>query len=341
MIDQSAPVPNPGASPIFHIGMHKTATSWFQKRFYPKVEGHRYVDREIVRSTLLTRSPLDFNAAEARAKIGLDEGLPAIVCEEDLCGVLHNGGLLTNYIAKEIARQLYDISPDARIVIFVRSQTALAASSYHQYLRDGGTGSVHRYLFPEDYLHLGKIRPLVAPRFDFTQFEHDRLVAHYDSLFGRDRVFVFAQESFARDGEQFLREFCRQLDLTIPQQLDFARINSSYGRGLIPVARFLNLFTRRAVADKSTIIHIPYWYPVRRVLLRQLNSLGIFGKAPSARELLGEATFEWIRQRFWQNNQRLQLRMGMDLRALGYAVDPPAEIIERPKRAAILRPLVN
>src|SRR5438094_3185299 len=161
------PPPTPSAGrPIFHVGVHKTATSWFQKFFYPRVEGHRYINRRVVRGALLGKSPLAFDAAEARRQLGLDAGPPAIVCEEDLSGILHNGGLLSNYVAKEIASQIAAIAPDSRIVLFVRSQPAMAASCYQQYLREGGTASIRRYLFPEEYLFLGTVRPLKVPRFD-------------------------------------------------------------------------------------------------------------------------------------------------------------------------------
>jgi hypothetical protein len=85
--------------PIFHVGLHKTGTTWFQKRFYPNVPGYRLVNRRLVRSTLLGTSPLAFDAVAARQALGVDEGDTAIVCEEDLSGILHNGGLLNSRVA--------------------------------------------------------------------------------------------------------------------------------------------------------------------------------------------------------------------------------------------------
>lgn len=322
--------------PIFHVGLHKTGTTWFQKRFYPQVPGYRFVERRVVRGALLTKSPLAFDASLAREELGLDHGLPAIICEEDLSGVLHNGGLLTNYLAKEIANQLHAIAPDARVVIFVRNQTSMAASLYQQYLREGGTASAHHYLFPEDYRHLGRIRPLKVPRFDFSAFEYDRLIAHYDSLFGRERVFAFAYEQFARDADGFLRDFCRKLDIAMPPIVDAQRLNSSYRAGLIPVARFANLFTRRAVADKTTVVHVPYWYAARKFALEKLNRLPLFGRAPSPESLLGRSTASWIRQRFVDSNRRLQERLGVDLAQLGYGTEPPPRPVERPARSRLI-----
>ena len=44
--------------PIFHVGLHKTGTTWFQKKFYPRGSGYRFSPRELVRLTLLAESPL-------------------------------------------------------------------------------------------------------------------------------------------------------------------------------------------------------------------------------------------------------------------------------------------
>jgi|SRR3954447_3844700 hypothetical protein len=323
--------------PIFHIGAHKTATNWFQKRFYPHVAGYRYVHRRLVRATLLGRSPLAFDAAAARRALGLDDGSPAIICEEDLSGVLHNGGLLSNYIAKEIASQLHSIAPGAQIVLFVREQASLAASCYHQYVREGGTGSVRRYLFPEDYIHLDTIRPLKVPRFDFSAFEFDRLVAHYDSLFGKENVHVFAFEEFARVPQEFLSRFCEALEIDLPEGLDLSPLNSSYRAGLIPIARTMNLFTRRSVAEKTVILHLPGWYPVRKVILESFNRIPVFGRPPPSEKLLGSEISRWIRDHFAASNRCLQTRMGIDLSELGYSTRNASDTVVLPRRPRLLR----
>ena len=41
--------------PIVHIGYHKTATTWFQKHFYPCVRNARFVARERVRDEITLR----------------------------------------------------------------------------------------------------------------------------------------------------------------------------------------------------------------------------------------------------------------------------------------------
>ncbi|MCA3255575.1 MAG: hypothetical protein INF91_08165 [Alphaproteobacteria bacterium] len=327
--------------PIVHIGVHKTATSWFQQHCYPHVRSHRVIDRIAVRRAFLGPTAFGFEPAAARAALGLDEddALPALICEEDLSGVLHNGGLTSALIAKEVAMRLAATIPDAQIVILVREQAGLAAACYQQYLREGGTYGPRRYLFPGDYRHLTKERPFKTPRFEVSQFAHAGLVGWYDALFGRENVHVFAYEAFARDRERFLDSFRSALGLEVAPLPPSPRVNASYGRGLIPLARVLNGFTERSVADKRTLVHIPYWYPVRKRLLEGLATMPLFGRPPSPAALFGGDAVAWLRGTFAADNARLAARMGVDLAALGYALAaPPAP---KPQRHPLLAALRN
>lgn len=326
--------------PIVHIGVHKTATSWFQQHYYPFVRSHRQVDRIAVRRAFLAPTAFGFDAAAARRALALDDAgaLPALICEEDLSGVLHNGGLTSALIAKEVGVRLAAAIPDAQIVIFVREQASLAAACYQQYLREGGTYGPRRYLFPADYRHLTRERPFKTPRFEVSQFAHAGLVGWYDALFGRENVHVFAYEAFARDRSRFLDAYRAALGLEVAPLPPSPRVNASYGRWLMPVARALNLLTARSVADKRTLVHVPYWYPVRKRILDGLAGVPVLGRPPSPAELFGGEAVAWMRGTFAADNARLAARMGVDLAGLGYALAaPPAPRPERPRLLAALR----
>lgn len=328
--------------PIVHIGLHKTATSWFQARFYPRLTSHRYADRLLVRTVMLGGTAWEFDPAHARAALGFDApGPPPLICDEDLSGVLHNGGILTTFLARAVADRLHAVAPEAQIVVFVREPAAMCAALYSQYLREGGTGSARRYLFPEEYRHLTKLRPFKTPRFDLSQLDALGLIRHYDRLFGGENVHVFAYEAFARDRDRFLAGYRARLGLagTVADGGD-GRVNTAYRRGVMPLARALNLFTARSVADKRVLVHVPYWYPVRKGLLARLNRLRVFGPPPPPERLFGASATAWLRRHFAPMNRALSERMGTDLAAFGYATEegPP---IERPRRPAWLRALRN
>ena len=56
-------------SDIVHIGYHKTASTWFQKRFYPCVRSHRYVERRRIQEAFLhDTATKTWNACACAAK---------------------------------------------------------------------------------------------------------------------------------------------------------------------------------------------------------------------------------------------------------------------------------
>jgi hypothetical protein len=323
--------------PILHIGFHKTATSWFQSAVYPRATSHRLIDRDLVRSVFMDSDAFDFDPVAARARLKDGDGLaPPLLCEEELSGVLHIGAAST-FIAKEVANRLHATLPDAQVVIFVRSQVDAAASWYLQYLKEGGTASARRYLFPDEYLFPGRLMLFKTPRFDFSQLDYAGLVGIYDQLFGCENVHVFAYEDLPDDGAAVLAGLQRRTGLTLADDDGPAgRINPAYRRGIIPIARAANLFTARQVANKRTLLHLPFWFRIRWEALEKLNSLPLFGGRPRAEKLIGADACRWIEQRFAKSNAWLAERMGRDLAALGYGIGP-GDPVAPPKRSSALR----
>jgi hypothetical protein len=323
--------------PVIHIGYHKTATTWFQKAFYPRVTNLRFVPRDAVRAALLDDTAFEFDAAKARETLGVAPGEPVALCEEGLSGYLHHGGL-NGYLSKEMAHRLNALFPDANVVIFIRAQPSIVAASYQQYVKGGGTHSFERYAFAGSYLKGGRAERAKAPRFTFDHFEYLPLIRHYRDLFGAERVHVFAYEAFRRDRAAFLADFTQRLGL----EVDLADVpveaskNRSYGMATLEIVRALNLFTNRTVLDKRYLLHIPGWYGLVRGIGEALNALP-FGKPPSARRLLGRQGTDWIAQRYWKSNVELAALTGLDLAAYGYPLCPPEREVQRPGPPRLLR----
>ncbi|WP_340315418.1 hypothetical protein [Rhizorhabdus argentea] len=315
--------------PLVHIGVHKTGTSWFQKRVYPRLTTHRLVDRRAIRIAFMCRDAFDFDPVAARGALDLDQASePAILCEEDLSGILHQG-LSSTYVAKEMARRLHATLPEANILIFVRAQPTAALSWYHQYVREGGTASLRRYLLPQRYRFLGKDRPFKIPCFDFAQLDYRGLIETYDRLYGREHVTVLPYEALARDRAAVLARVGALLRTDL-QDPGGERVNGAYRSGLLPLLRLANLFTARSLLYKRWLVHVPYWYAARKWLFRQLNRSPLFGPVPRPAAGLDRELRQWIAARFSRSNRWLEQRMDWDLRSLGYPVDPPQEPVDRP-----------
>lgn len=320
----------PSAPPIVHIGFPKTASTWFQKSFYPHVKAPRYIDRARVNAAFLNGDALRFDPAEARRTLGLTEGEAGILCEEGLSGYLHNGGA-AGHITKGVAEQIRQALPDARIVIFLRAQPEIIVAAYQQYVRAGGTHSARRFLFPGDYLVGSNARAYKQPRFEVDFFAYSRIVELYEGLFGRGRVHLFLFEQFQRDGRDFLRRYAAELELEVDwDAVSLAPQLASYGLPLTWIARFFNLFTARSVFDKRHLVHIPGWYRLRRIILEALNRTGLFGQPPSLERLLGKVTARWIEGHFAEDNRRLAERRQLPLEQFGYPM-ASGQASERPR----------
>jgi hypothetical protein len=293
---------------IVHIGYHKTGTTWFQDSFYPRVRNRRYLPRVTARAAFLASGALHFDPAEARRTLG-DAADDIILCEETLSGGLHNGGLAGN-LSKDVADRIARTLPDAEIVIFVRDPLSAVVSAWLQYVKGGGTFGLRRYLFGRERLSPVAPERDEPPGFCLGHFGYIRLIDHYDALFGPERVHVFRYEHFRADPRGFAAAYAARLGLDIDlAQIDWRARNTSLSRPLLWMARAMNLFTRRAVADKSWLIHIPGWYRLSRRLLRRANASGWFGRPLTTDDLIDSVLRHRLRAYYAPDEAMLAVRL--------------------------------
>lgn len=303
---------------IVHIGYHKTATNWFQRNYYPSVRNRRYVHRKKVKRAFLADSALHFDAARAAAALEVDSLDGLLLCEEELSGNIHTGGLFGCF-TKEIARRIREVLPEAEIVIFVRNQVDMIASVYKQYVKEGGTYSVDRYLHPYRYLPRSGFQPAKAPLFSFDHFDYHALALLYGDLFGPDRVHVFLYEEFSRDNRAFLERYAERFELEVDlASVPRSRPNPPYGRLVLPMARALNWLSYRDVLYKQYLLHVPLMYKLRGMVLERLNRLPAFGAGIPSTRILGEANVAFIRERYVESNRRLAADCDLPLAEHGY-----------------------
>ena len=309
--------------PIVHIGYPKTATTWFQTEFYRHVSGRRYVERNELRHAFLWANELTFDPERVRETLQGDKPGDLLICEEGLSGYLHNGGVL-ECVTRAFADRLHRMLPDADIVIMLRSQPSIIASTFQQYVRAGGTHSPKRYLFPHSYLLKNHVEDYKIPLQDVAHFDYLPLVRYYRGLFGADRVHLFLYEDFEADRDDFLRRFSERLGLEVNwASVSGKRRLEAYSHPVHLLARFLNLFTYRAVLDKRYLLHIPGWYRLQRKLLTWLNKSGLRGSSPSPERLLGSEVVRWLEFRFARPNRELAELTGLPLAAHGWLLEAP------------------
>lgn len=221
---------------IFHVGLHKTATSWMQRFLFVRTCGytqmlsHEEVDRYICRPNRLYFDAKVVSRVLANRKASASaEDIP-IVSSELLCGQPFFGSRET----VDYAQRIHAIDSAAKIILTIRPQSQLIASLYMQYLRRGGT--MPPRLFFETPEVLG------YTTFDSCMLEMDRLIDLYDGLFGRSHVLVLNQEQLKTDKDSFvhaLAKFCGlSSDLAVVPQQGASGVSDK--EQVVPILRRLN-----------------------------------------------------------------------------------------------------
>lgn len=225
------------ASVIFHIGYHKTGTTWMQERLFVPAFGyaplmtHRQVWDMIVAPHALAFDPAPAAAAIARARAAAPEGLVPVISSEILSGMPFRG----SRESAEFARRIRAIAPDARILITIRAQIPMIAATYMQYVRRGGTRSPRRFFTHQPSPGYNQ--------FDAMTFRYDRLVAHYQGLFGPDRVRVMTQEMLVAEPGRFVSGLAAWAGIETPPGLpDLRRVGVSDPEAAQSLLRLANHF---------------------------------------------------------------------------------------------------
>jgi len=304
-------------SPIFHIGYHKTATTFLQRAlFETSPRFHRVVQRDIF-WRLIYPHALEFDVESARQFVADNVAMAtandslAVFSNERLSGGHHTGG----HDSLELAQRIRACSPNARILLFVREQKSLLQSLYAQYVKGMGCASLAEYCNPSYTRHTKEL-------FNPVTLEFDRLVSEYMKRF--DQVLVLPVEWLKENPDEVL---CRILD--------FFGLPESRRAGLTLKSRRPRNVSRPATVRRiDRILHplrsrnIPhvgstYYNPVGRAFAGLTSrAVSLLPLQPLDRYFHGKERAyieEFIGDRYSDSNRRLSKLIGMDLSTFGYS----------------------
>ena len=281
---------------LFHIGYHKTATTWFQKKFYPLLKNYNQVDRSKIRDFFYENKYQDFSSKKNQ-----------IFCDEELSGNIHNGaylGLLSENIATKISK-----FENPKVIIFIRNQYDIIVSSYLQYIKEGGNYSFSRYIEHKEFDRSNR-----SSLFSFKHFDYKNLIHKYQSLIGKENVYIYLFEDFITDQELFISSFIKDHNLEIDlNKVDFEKNNNSYSYVSLFFARIINSFSRKNVLYKYYIIHLPFVYEYAREILRRIK---IFPVRSSS--FLNDEFRQIINKKYSDSNKSIAKEYNLDLDKYNY-----------------------
>jgi len=197
---------------FIHIGLPKTASTYLQRRFFPRLEDICFVSRPYTQENEAFNRLQYADASlydEAMLEAEIDElnrraeGARAILLSDEHFAGSVNGGFQNR---GQAAERLKRVMPEAEIIVFLRGQEDFICSLYAQKVK-GGMFSGHldeRFLdapgsgFSLDDWFAGNRGWNSKKRFiddrwmyNVETLRYSRLIEFYDALFARVHVFLY------------------------------------------------------------------------------------------------------------------------------------------------------
>lgn len=310
-------------SPLIHIGMHKTGTTWLQAGLFHRHSAgfHDLTHKLGVPGTLdlLVRTPdLAFSAEQARSAFAddlsyaHDNGLVPVLSHERFSGYPPGG----SYDRTIIAHRLAATFEKPRVLLVIREQVSHIDSLYGQYVADGGHLPLRRFLEGNSPF-LGR-----KPEFHLDIFRFDSLIAFYRDVFGPENLLVLPFEQMKADSLAFVRRIASFAGTPPVHELPNASKKRNKRRPMTmqAVRRTANrLLTRTELNEDGLLrfhsLHKPFWRAApafRRVTPAALDSRLATRQTRIIRDYVGNF--------YADGNRRASELLGLDLGEFGYTV---------------------
>lgn len=300
---------------VLHVGHVKTASTWLKETVFGNPASGFIIPWDnaggrAINAFVTVNSYCDDSAW---ARTFFEKGLRRyaggseipIISEENLCG----DPVGRVYTGRYVADRLHAAFPKAKVLIGIREQKSLAKSLYREYLSANGTFPLDVFLGRGDE-PLG-FSPILHPDY----LEYDRVVAHYQKLYGRKNVLVLPIESLISDPQEYVKsifDFC-QCSGRIDQPAGAKRVGLQ--ARVLAVRRKLNLW----IQIKPTAS-----FPSTRAQRAVIKLSNVVDRLiPKSWSVPLEHRWQEIVARryegvFRDSNRRLAELTGIDLAALGY-----------------------
>jgi hypothetical protein len=311
----------------FHIGLHKTGTTFLQREVFPKIAapGFGFFGKlSKVLKRLIYQDPAYFDAGGARDEILREIGGAevALASNEDLSGDPFNGGIHRS----SILANLHGCFPRARIILLIRRQDEWALSNYLGSIRRGSTLALKRTFEPALNDDKAWLRRYPNPTLEL--FRYSPYLRRLQALFGEVNVLVLPYEMLRSDPDRAIARICGFMTVAPPAYRSIER-NVSWGRHRVALRRVVNLFVRSPQNPHGFLEGIPFYsreagewqqVPLRRLLAKVglIDSYDGLLRRLDRRFVDKQGVCRSILSKCIDDNRRIQSDFGIDLERYGY-----------------------
>ncbi len=235
---------------VFHIGHHKTGTTWLQNSYFQQTEVFNLLNntqqpwRDVLCKKIIRSEKFDSQGCREIIKEREKANKINVLSAERLSGHPISGG----YDASKIAGRLHQINPNAKIIITVRDPESFIISVYKQMIREGYCGNFENFLQDENWK---------TTKTSSIYFMQEEIVSRYRELFGMENVLLLNFGEFLNDKKKFLHRIEEFLEMGIKME-EYSlgkKINKSFAVNRLKALRDLNR-VRRTEFNPFPIINI-------------------------------------------------------------------------------------
>jgi len=230
---------------IVHFGIHKTASTYFQKEIFRKCPNLIYIPRSACKNFnnyIISSENFEieyaiklFEEVITSLRLNLTDKTRILISNEDYYGNPFDNKNDTLTIIKRFRMVFQD---QLSVVAFFRNQEMLIRSLFLQFVKTGGFATFNDFISP-------KKRNSIL-NWDYLFF--DRFALFLKETLPKDNFIFFTYEDFERDKSQLLLKMCsfiyREEIKTLPFSLSQHVHNISLNPKFISASIFLNQFVK-------------------------------------------------------------------------------------------------
>lgn len=302
---------------FIHVGYHRTGTSWLQNNIFPNHPKINFWDPSKSDYSWLkeiaTTHDLDFDAKKFCKKYRENKSKKSNeiigISWERFSGHIFEGA----YDSARNAHRLHEVFPEAKIVIFIRNQLDMIKSMYKLYIMIGGSCTVDQFI---------NLKYSTDVDFHLQHLCYDKLLDHYQNLFGENSLYVSMHEILRNSPQACLDDMFKFVGLE-PYSFDDEIFQTESNVGLsyisLRMMRLLNRFVKSR-SNPAPVISFIKSRSIRRILQGYIDPI-LSNHITSNSNLLEKELETKLRGYFGKSNRKLMEEYNLPLEKYNYPLD--------------------
>lgn len=241
-------------SVYWHIGVHKTATTWLQNGLFKDhpeialVNDPRQPWNCPVVSYIVSTKERHYSTDEATRRLheqaektNNSATKSVVVSAERLSGHPISG----HYDRFKIARRIINLHGNQNAAIVVRNPVTLIPSIYQQMVREGFEGT---------YGEMIKMSSWKSPNFDLSAYKFGEVLKKYLRVFKKEKLGVLFFEDLKKNRKEYAEKWCRALKVSTyyPNNLD-KKSNPRWRKEKVGMMALMNKFRKSSLSPGGVI----------------------------------------------------------------------------------------